>query len=550
MRYSKVLGKTMREAPRGVEGPASLLLRAGLLRSPAPGVFTLLPLGRRVAANLSRIVAEEFARAGAQTLETPPYAPTFRERGPLAELKRELADCRPEMRQQYFLAASHEETLAALAGSLAVSHRELPLLVAGEQWKYRDENTAASLTSARWFSMHGAYAFDAGEEGAARSRDLFAAACRAAFERMGLNAIAMGNDFAVFSEAGDEPALACGSCGYAALEADAESLFAPFPQDEEPLPQEAIFGPNLISTAELAAFARIDPRKTTKTLLFQAGRRVIAACVRGEFGVSEAKLARLTGCSSLELVAPETIRELTGAEVGYAGPLGLPAEVEVFWDHSMEGRINFEAGANRTDFHLLNLNFGRDVPLPERFVDIRQAREGEQCARCGGGRLAARRVLRIANVSTPGTIYSKALGAMYAGKDGRSAPIAITASGIEMTRLMAAVAERHSDARGLAWPRGLAPFAAHLVSLGNAEDRASQLYECLRNAGIEVLWDDRQGGAGVKFGDADLIGVPVRLVVSPKTGDNVEWKERGADAAEMISAADAVNRLNACSTKP
>jgi prolyl-tRNA synthetase len=543
MRYSRVLGKTMREAPRGVDGPASLLLRAGLLRSPAPGVFTLLPLGKRVAANVSRMVAEEFARAGAQPIETPPYAPTFRERGPLAELKRALADCRPEMRQQYFLAVSHEETLAALAGSLALSHRELPLLVAGEQWKYRDENTAASLTCARWFSMYGAYAFDADEESAASSRGLFAGACRAAFERMGMDAVAMGDDIAVYSDSGDEPALACDSCGYAALEADAESLFAPFSQDEAPLPQQAIFGPNLIGTAELAAFAGIDPRKTTKTLLFQAGRRVIAACVRGEFGVSEAKLARLAGCSSLELAAPETIREMTGAEVGYAGPLGLPKEVEIFWDRSMEGRINFEAGANRTDYHLLNLNFGRDVPLPERFVDIRQARQGEQCARCGAGRLQARRVLRIANVSTPGTIYSKALGAMYAGRDGRSAPVQITVSGIEMTRLMAAVAERHSDARGFAWPRGLAPFTAHLVSLGNAEDRARALYDCLRDAGVEVLWDDRQGGAGAKFGDADLIGIPVRLIVSPKTGDNVEWKERGADAAEMISAEEVASRL-------
>jgi prolyl-tRNA synthetase len=543
MRYSKILGRTMREAPRGADGPAALLLRAGLLRSPAPGVFTLLPLGARLAANLARIVAEEFARAGAQNFQAAPYAPTFRERGRLAELKRELADCRPEIRQQYFLAAGHEETLAALAGSLALSHRELPLLAACEQWKYRDENSAASLTSARWFSMYGAYAFDADEQGAARSRELFADACRAVFTRTGLDIVRMGEDFAVICDAGDEPALACESCGYAALEADAESVFAPFPQDEAPLPQEAIFGPNLIGTAELAAFAGIDPRKTTKTLLFQAGRRVIAACVRGEFGVSEAKLARLAGCASLELAAPETIREMTGAEVGYAGPLGLPKEVEVFWDHSMAGRINFEAGANRTDYHLLNLNFGRDLPIPERFVDIRQAKEGERCARCANGHLASRRVLRIANASTPGVIYSKALGAMYAGKDGKSAPIQITVSGIEMTRLLAAVAERHSDARGFAWPRELAPFAAHLVSLGNAEDRARELYECLRSAGVEVLWDDRQGGAGVKFGDADLIGIPVRLVVSPKTGENVEWKERGAEAAELIPAAEAVRRL-------
>jgi prolyl-tRNA synthetase len=301
---------------------------------------------------------------------------------------------------------------------------------------------------------------------------------------------------------------------------------------------EAKLGAGIINTAELAAFLNIAPEKTTKTLLFGADDRVVAVSVRGEFDVSEDKVKQLVGCRQLKLAAGYVVEELTGAAVGYAGPLGLPADVEVLWDHSTEGRVNFEAGANRTDYHYINLNFGHDLPLPARFVDLRQAREGETCAGCRRGTLSRQRGFRVAEISR-----GEAPGATVTNKDGKSSPLPAACFALDLLRLLALAAARHQDDRGLVWPAELTPFAAHLISLSGADQRAAQVYEELREAGIEVLWDDRPAAAGVKFGDADLLGIPIRLVVSPKTGSGVEWKARAGGAEEVVSLDDVCVRL-------
>lgn len=551
MRYSKVLGRTLRDIPKAAAGTGyHSLLRAGLIKPFSGGIYALLPIGSRVFDRLGRMVAAEFEKLGAQALTAPPYAPTFRERSSLAEKKRELADCRSQIRQQYFLAPYHEETLATLAGSLGMSYRELPLVVSHSQWRFREESGGGSpLLAARWFPIYGVYAFGGGGTDCAA----LAEACKAIFRELGLDVVparigqtagaTASEEFLVLADAGDESFAVCDGCGAAARFEYAESVFAPFPQNEEPGVKEAMLGEGIVSTIELANFLGIAPEKTTKTMLFSADGRVIAVCVRGEFGISEAKLAEVVGCSSLELAAPDVVEKLTGASVGYAGPVGLAPEVEVIWDLSTEGRINFEAGANRTDYHLVNLNFGRDIAAPARFADIRQAREGELCARCGSGKLVARKGYRLAHVSNLGSMYAKALGATVASKDGKNAAMEIACCGIDLGRLLEAAALKHTDAKGLAWPKALAPFDVHLVSLGDAEARAEAVYECLRCAGIAVLWDDRQGPAGAKFSDADVLGVPVRLVVSPKTGDQIEWKERKSEGVEKLAVDEVIGRL-------
>jgi len=306
---------------------------------------------------------------------------------------------------------------------------------------------------------------------------------------------------------------------------------------------EAVYGPGLIQVEPLSKFLGIPVHQTTKTMLFEAGGRVVAACVAGIYGVSEAKLLRVLGCRSLALAAPEVVRDLTNSEVGYAGPAGLPESVEVIWDFSTEHRTNFEAGANQTDYHRINLNFGRDVKRPAQFLDIRTALPGERCAHCEGGALAARGAITLGHASDLGDVYADLLGAKFLDADKTMRPLVAGCAALDLACAMAAVVEQRHDGRGLIWPAAVAPFAAHLVSLPPAEAAAEALHQNLVNAGVEVLWDDRPESAGVKFGDADLIGIPLRLVMSKRTGDKVEWKSRDAEQGELVGLEEVTGRL-------
>lgn len=559
MLYSRIFGKTMREAPKGTLPAAQrLLVRAGMVRTTGPGIFVFLPLGRYVLHKIAAIAQEEFARRGVQFLEAPPGCPASPPgRAPADECRRALAAQRRRIVEHYFLAAHHDDDLCLLAGALALSYRELPLMLGFHRWRYDEEGRgAAGFIAARRFPMLAAYSFDAEEEGARASSTLLHEACAAAFGRMGIEAVALSaparapgalvsEEFAAVSEAGDEEALACDACAYRAARERAQSVLAAPNPVEEPRPLEAVYGPGIVDTARLASFVGIPWEKTTKTLLFEADDQAVAVCVRGDCEVSSAKLAALLGCGRLRLAPADRVRELTGADVGYAGPVGLPPEVTILWDQTTAGRVNFEAGANRTDYHYVNVNFGRDLPGPERFVDVRLAREGEACASCGRGRLRARRVLRLGHVTPLGTAPAAVLRASFTSKAGRSEPARISVAGLELMRLMAAIVEQHSDSKGIAWPASVAPCAAVLISLPGVEARARELYEVMIRAGIEILWDDRETAAGAKFADADLIGAPIRLVLSPRTGGKLEWKARGAESTEMLPPEEAVRRLTA-----
>jgi prolyl-tRNA synthetase len=298
-----------------------------------------------------------------------------------------------------------------------------------------------------------------------------------------------------------------------------------------------------VGTAELAAFVGIPVEKTTKALLFQSDNAVVEVCVRGEYDVSEAKLAEILGCTQLKLAPPAVIRDLTGAEVGYAGPIGLPGTVKLVWDPTTAGRVNFECGANRTDYHNINVNFGRDLEQPEKYFDVRRIKEGEICAQCGLGRLMVRRATRLGHITRLGKMYARELKATFASADGKSEPMLITCAGIDMMRVLTTLVEQHHDSKGILWPRPVAPFLVHMVSLPGVVVRAGEIYAKLEQAGIAVLWDDRDAPAGAKFGDADLIGIPIRLVISTRTGDKLEWKERGGEVTELLPMEDVLRRL-------
>ena len=547
MRYSRLFGKTVRDKPRNADSEShQLLLRGGFVRPASGGGFLLLPLGQRVMEKVQAIVAEEIEQCGASVLGFPGGRQSAN-----SDLCRSLRLRRREASSDYAFAEHHGAALAPLAGSLALSYRDLPLLAAGTRWANREEaHPNWGLLAAPEFLFHSVYGFGAGDLATLECLSNIGNSYMRALQRMQVKVWTMRSlshastmEIAIETQLAARPTLVCSHCGYAEAAELAESRVPEWPQQPNPGVAAAVYGPGLIQVGPLSQFLGIPVHQTTKTMLFEVQGQVIAACVAGIYGVSEAKLMRLFGGHSLSLAAPEVVKELTNSEVGYAGPVGLPPQVQVIWDLSTEHRNNFEAGANRTDHHCINLNFGRDLPCPAQFFDIRIARPGERCTKCEEGRLEARAAIVLGNLSTVGDLYAELLGAKFLAVDKTTHPLPVNCSGLDLSALLAAVVEQHHDGRGIIWPDSVAPFAAQLVSLPTAEAAAESLYQRLRGAGVDVLWDDRTESAGVKFGDADLIGNPVRLVMSRRTGDKIEWKARGAEQVDLVEVEEAVERL-------
>ncbi|MEK7141206.1 MAG: YbaK/EbsC family protein, partial [Patescibacteria group bacterium] len=352
-------------------------------------------------------------------------------------------------------------------------------------------------------------------------------------------------EFMVQSQAGEDKIFVCDSCDYKANVEKAESIYPAFSQTEKPLPMQEVEGKGIIGVEALAKFLNIPVEKTTKTLLYQADDRVVAVCVRGEYSVSEVKLANHLGCLNLGLATAATVKRVTCADVGYAGPVGLPDSVEVIWDHSTKGRVNFECGGNKTHYHNINVNFGANVPQPEAFIDIREVKADELCVKCIKGTLQEKRGIELGHVFKLGTIYSQAMGATFTDQDGTKKPIVMGCYGIGMSRSIAAIVESFHDDKGILWPEAIAPYRVHLISLPGGEAEAEHVYNELTKQGIDVLWDDRDVSAGVKFSDSDLIGIPTRLVVSTKTGDKVEVKNRSEQSSQLFTLEEVILSLKA-----
>lgn len=548
----------MRDKPRDVNSKGhELLLRAGFIMPVAAGIYDFLPLGFRVLEKIDKIIKEELAKRGVQHLLMPFVHPAslWRETGRFTKWRKALAVFKAQHGGEYLLAPTHEETVTDLARKFIFSYRDLPVIVNQNQWKYRDEmRVTGGLLRTREFLMQDAYSFDADEEGLDRSFKTVSEAYHSIFKRMYFEVTVVKADsgaiggsgseeFMVLSEAGEDTIFACDNCDYKANLEKAESAFPIFNQNEEKKPMEAVLGKGIIGVEALAGFLKIPVEKTTKTLLYQADDKVIAVCVRGEYNVSEVKLANILKCINLSLATPEVVKKITGANVGCAGPVRLPKEVRVIWDETAAGRVNFEAGANKTDYHNINVNFGADVEKPEKFYDVREVKEEERCADCNKGRLVKHSSIELGHVFKLGTIYSKAMNAMYLDKKGERKPIVMGCYGIGMTRILAAAVEQHHDEKGMIWPKNLAPFDVQLVTIGNVEKRGEEVYEKLVSCGIDVLWDDRKESPGVKFADCDLIGLPIRLIVSEKTGDKVEIKFRKDKESKVISIEEAIKIL-------
>jgi prolyl-tRNA synthetase len=462
------------------------------------------------------------------------------------------------------LGPTHEEVITDILRREIKSYKDLPKCAFQIQTKFRDEiRPRFGLMRAREFTMKDAYSFDADEAGLEKSYEAMRQAYHRICQRIGYkyrsveaDSGAIGGsgsqEFMVLADTGEDTILFCDQCDYAANQERATSKLAEFPQDAEQKPMEAVLGEGLIGVDKLAKFLNIPIWKTTKTMIYQADDQVVAVMVRGDCGVNEIKLTNFLGCKALRLASAEQIKQLTGAELGYAGPIGLTASVRVIADHYVANRVNFECGANQTNYHNINVNFGRDLPLPE-LGDFKLAKSGEGCPRCAG-KLQSGRGIEVGHIFKLGTKYSKSMECKYLDTDGKSQYVVMGCYGIGITRMAAAWIEQNHDDKGIIWSANIAPFDAHLIGL-NMEDpavatQAEEIYQQLEKAGVEVLFDDRIARAGEKFSDADLIGIPARLTISKRTLEQgkVEFKLRSEAKAELLSLEEAQTRILAART--
>jgi len=566
MLQSTLFGKTIKEAPKdAIADSHKLLTQAGFIAQIAAGIYSFLPLGWRVLKKIDHIIRDEFEKRGVQDLLMPIVHPAslWEETGRTETMKDIIVRFESKRGQDLLIAPTHEETVSDLARRFINSYKDLPVIVNQNQLKFRDEiRVQGGILRTREFIMQDAYSFDADKEGLKKSYALMREAYIAIFERIGVKVIpvaadsgAMGGsgseEFMVLADVGEDRIIICEECHYHANLEKAESVIEPLPQDKEMKPLEKVHGKGVIGVEDLAKHLGVEPAQTTKTLLFQTEKGVVAAMIRGDYDINEAKLKNELKVNELQLASAETIKKLTGAEVGYAGPVNLPESVTVIADLSTKDRVNFECGGNETDYHLINVNFERDFPTP-RFADIRAVKSGDTCPNCQKGKLKQEHGIEVGHIFQLGTKYSESMGIKYADEKGQQHLVEMGCYGIGMTRVIAATVEQLHDEAGLVWPKNIAPFHVHLIGLNLDKDetvkkKAFELYESLKQNGIETLFDDREISPGKKFADADLIGLPIRLTISPRALEQggLEWKERTEKESSIVPETELIDKIRA-----
>jgi prolyl-tRNA synthetase len=544
-RASQLFIPTLRDDPGDAEAPSHrLLLRGGFIRQVGAGLYTFLPLGWKVHQKIVQIIREEMDAIGAQEMYEPVLTPAelWEKTGRYASPEVFKVQGRD---RRYVLALSHEETMAFHARELQ-SYRELPQAWYQFAVKGRDEpRPRGGLLRMREFIMKDSYSLDRDDEGLARSFDLHERAYRKIFDRCGLDYYVveadvglMGGELSIEFQApcavGEDTIAICSNGDYKANVQVARSR-PTAPEFPEPLDApEAVETPGIATIDDLARFLELDPRATSKAFPVVADGKVVLALVRGDHRVNEFKLTQTVG-PDWRPAHPDEIRETFGAEGGSLGPVGVG--VEVVADEALrEGQ--FVAGANRTGWHLLGVEAGRDFE-PARWADIRVVEEGDTCPVCDGT-LRLEAAIEVGNIFKLGTRYSEALGATYLDEGGTEHPIVMGSYGIGPGRTMAAIVEQHNDEQGIAWPESVAPYEVHVVALPGAEEIAERAAAAIEARGRSVLVDDRDRRAGEKFADADLIGCPVRVTAGKKSLEDgaVDVRDRATGEERRVAVED------------
>ncbi|MEZ4371223.1 MAG: proline--tRNA ligase [Polyangiaceae bacterium] len=563
MRYSRALLPTVKEAPADATTTSHiLLLRAGYVRRVGAGIYSFLPLGVRVLRKIEAIVREEMNKAGAEEVLLPALLPAeyFQETNRWTLFGDTLMRLKDRKGGDYHLGPTHEEIITDLARREIHSYRDVPKNLYQIQTKFRDEpRPRAGLLRCREFLMKDAYSFDVSEDAAKQSYEAMRVAYRNIFDRCGFEYRMVGADsgamggstsaeFQVLVHSGEDIIAACTSCEYAAnAEVAGSTPAAPRGPEASSVPAlEKVVTPKQKTIEEVSKFLKREPADFLKSLLYVAGGDVVMAVVRGNHELNEIKLARVLGVDEVFLASPEDIRKATGAEVGFAGPVGFKGKLIV--DRDAASVSDAVTGANETDHHLLHVQYGRD--FEGQVADIRMVAEGDPCPSCGE-QLKLYRGIEAGHIFILGTHYSAQMNATYLDEKQEKRPLVMGCYGIGVSRLVAAAIEQHNDKDGIRWPMSIAPYQVHIVQLGMEPEVAAAVGELeaqLEAAGLEVLVDDREGRPGGKFKDADLIGIPLRVTIGARSLQNggVELKlrtETDPKKAELVPTADAATKI-------
>ena len=560
MRATDFYAPTLRQVPSEAEIPShQLLLRGGFIRQLAAGVFSFLPLGLRVLRKVEGVIREEMDRAGAHEVLMPVIHPQelWERSGRWTSFVPEPLKTKDRGGRWFLLAPTHEEAVTDLVNQDVTSYRELPVTLYQIQQKFRDEaRPRAGLIRSREFLMKDAYSFDVDRAGLDVSFEKMYGAYTRLFDRMALDVLvveaeagAIGGfgtrEFMLPTPNGEDTIIQCDKCGYASnLECAVSKPVAGEKPGEAGEP-ELVETPEARSIEAVTAMLRVPACSLIKTLLYKAEDRFVAALVRGDRQLNELKLARALEGATFRMCEPEEIRELTGADVGFSGPVGLPDSVEVIADEEVMLMGEAVVGANKSHAHLKGVHVGVHF-TPTRTADLREAAAEDACCHCEGGWLKAVRGIELGHVFKLGTKYSEALGALYTDEAGEQHPIVMGCYGIGVSRIISGLVEQWHDESGIQWPLSVAPFQVAVLLLDPKNEEvvkaAEGLYEGLQGQGYEVMLDDRDERPGVKFKDSELIGYPLVVVVGKKTAQEglVEVRRRKDKAEEIVPVAEAL----------
>jgi prolyl-tRNA synthetase len=534
-----------------------LMLRAGMIRQLTSGVYSYLPLGLRAVRKVAQIVREEMDRAGALEVFLPALQPAdlWKESGRWDHFGPELVRLKDRNQRDFCLGPTHEEVVTDLVRKEVRSYRQLPLILYQIQTKFRDERRPRfGVMRSREFTMKDAYSFDATEEGAELSYMKMYEAYTRIFQRTGLRFRAVeaetgpiggsfSHEFMVLADSGEDAVVSCTGCTYAANVERAE-IGHPKGKNTPPRsttgPMKKVLTPGMRTVEEVCNFLGVEPSRLIKTLIYVADGRPIAVLVRGDREANEAKIRRATGCAELVMAEQELVERITGAPMGFAGPVGLKGrDLIVLADREVMEMVDAVTGANEGDHHLVHVDPRRDFSV-DKIEDLRVAAAGDPCPRCEEGMLQIWRGIEVGHIFKLGTKYSEAMGATFQDEKGQERPMIMGCYGIGIERTVAAAIEQNHDQDGIIFPMAIAPFQTIVLCLQqertDVRDASERVYRDLLDSGIEVLLDDRDERPGIKFKDADLIGIPLRVNVGAKSlsQGKVELRHRDTGQTELI----------------
>ena len=561
MKMSNMLMLTLREVPAEAEIEShKLMLRSGMMRKMASGVYNYMPLGLKVLKNIEDIIREEMNAAGAQEFLASALLPAelWQESGRWDVYGAEMFRLKDRNNRDFCLGPTHEEVFTDIARNEIKSYKQLPVNLYQIQTKYRDERRPRfGVMRSREFVMKDAYSFDKDQEGLDLSYNKMHDAYVKIFNRCGIDAKCVAADsgaiggansaeFMVKSEVGEDDVVFCTVCDYAANIEKAEAT-PDIAKAEELLEVEKVATPDSRGIDEVSSYLNVSPKKTVKLLMYNIDGKIVGVVVRGDREVNEVKVSNAANAATdIMMASHEEYKNATGCEVGFGGPVGLKVDL-LLVDEEVKNMYNMIVGANETGYHLKNVNYGRD--FEGTVGDFRNVEDGGKCPLCGG-KVSIARGTEVGHIFKLGTKYSEAMNATFIDENGKNTPFVMGCYGIGVTRTMASIIEQHHDENGIVWPLSVAPYHVSVIPVNIKDEEqmkvAEKLYNSLKDLGVEVLMDDRNERAGVKFKDSEIIGIPMRVTVGKKISEGaVEFKLRAGGDNEVIKIEDVCNRVKA-----